>query len=315
LFLGSLGFMYFEGKKFLDSLYMTVVTVATVGYGDLVPTSIGGKLFTVVLIFVGVGYVMYMFSNIVEVMIEGDLRKYLGKRQMQKGLSRMDNHYIVCGHGRIGGVICQTLHDNNIPFVVIDNNPTEIQKVIELGYLEIEGNASEDSVLIEAGIKKAAGLISVVESDADNVYITLTAKGLNPNVKILVRSSGAPGAEIKLMRAGANKVISPYYLGARRMAQFVVKPNVVDFLELTMYSSSLGLSLEEILIPESAPFSGQTLIESGIRKLYDIIVIGVKMRDGDMRFNPKPDTVINAGDILIILGEKEQVINLKKFMR
>lgn len=306
--------MYFEGKMFLDSLYMTIVTVATVGYGDLVPRTLGGKLFTVVLIFVGVGYVMYMFSNIVEVMIEGDLRRYLGKRQMQKGLLKMDNHYIVCGHGRIGTVICQTLNENKIPFVVIDNNLAEIEKVIEMGYLQIAGDASEDSVLIEAGIKKAAGLISVVESDAENVYITLTAKGLNPNVKILVRSSGAPGADIKLMRAGANKVISPYFLGARRMAQFVVKPNVVDFLELTMYSSSLGLSLEEILIPDSASLTGKTLIDSGIRRLYDIIVIGVKLYDGEMHFNPKPDTIIHGGDILIVLGEKEQVAKLKESM-
>ena len=315
LLFGSGGFMYFEDKKFLDSLYMTIVTVATVGYGDLVPTSTGGKMFTVILIFVGVGYVMYMFSNIVEVMIEGGLREFLGKRQMQKGLSKMKNHYIVCGHGRIGQVICQTLHENNIPFVVIENNPAEIEEVIKKGFLEIEGDAAEDSVLVLAGIKKAKGLISVVESDAQNVYVTLTAKGLNPDVKILVRSSGAPGAEIKLMRAGADKVISPYYLGGRRMAQFIVKPNVIDFLELTMYTSSLGLSLEEILVTEKASIAGKTLVDSGIRKEHDIIVIGVKSYDTDMLFNPKPDTVINPGDILIVLGEKEQILKLSEKMQ
>ena len=312
LLFGSAGYMYFEGREFLDSLYMTIVTVATVGYGDLVPKTPGGKIFTVLLIFVGVGYVMYMFSNIVEVMIEGDLREYLGKRQMKKGLSKMRDHYIVCGHGRIGRVICQTLHDNDIAFVVIDNNPDEIEKVIDKGFLEIEGEASEDSVLLEAGIKKAIGLISVVESDAENVYITLTAKGLNPKVKTLVRSSGAPGAEIKLMRAGADKVISPYYFGGRRMAQFVVKPNVVDFLELTMYSPSLGLSLEEILVEETSLLAGKSLIDSGIRRDHDIIVIGVKPYEGEMLFNPKSDTIINGGDILIVLGEKEQITKLTK---
>lgn len=312
LIFGSSGYMFFERKGFLDALYMTIVTVATVGYGDLVPKSPGGKIFTVFLILVGVGYVMYMFSNIVEVMIEGGLRDFLGKRQMKKGLLKMRDHFIVCGHGRIGQVICQTLHENNIPFVVIDNNPAEIEDVIQKGFFEIEGDAAEDSVLVRAGIKKARGLVSVVESDAENVYVTLTAKGLNPDVKILVRSSGAPGAEIKLMRAGADKVISPYFLGGRRMAQFIVKPNVIDFLELAMYTSSLGLSLEEILVSENSSIVGKTLIDSGIRKKHDIIVIGVKTYSEDMLFNPKPDTVINAGDILIVLGEKDEIIKLKK---
>ena len=312
LLLGSIGYMVFEGRELLDAIYMTIVTVSTVGYGDLVPMSPGGKVFTILLIVVGVGYVLYMFSYVVEVMVEGGFREYLGKRQMKKGLMKMRDHYIVCGHGRIGQVICQTLHENNLSFVVIDNDPKEIEEVKRKGFFEIRGNAAEDAILVKAGIKRARGLISVVESDAENVYVTLTAKGLNPDVKILVRSSGAPGAEIKLMRAGADKVISPYFLGGRRMAQYIVRPNVTDFLELTMYTSTLGLSLEEILITEKAPCSGKTLVESGIRKEHDIIVIGVKPSEGEMLFNPKPDTVIHTGDILIVLGEKDQIMQLTK---
>jgi len=310
LLLGSLGFMYFEDKNFLDSLYMTIITVSTVGYGDMVPVSPNGKMFTIFLVFAGVGYVMYMFSNIVEVVVEGGLREFLGKRQMKKGLLKMKNHYIICGHGRIGKVICQTLHENKIPFVVIDNNSDEIEKVIQKGFFEIEGNATEDAILIKAGIEKARGLISVVKSDAENVYVTLTAKGLNPDVRILARSSGASGAEIKLMRAGADKVISPYFFGGRKMAQFITKPNVTDFLELTMYTSSLGLSLEEILVTERASIVGKTLIESGIRKKYDIIVIGIKPADKEMVFNPRADMIINNDDILIVLGEKDQIFKL-----
>ena len=306
--------MYFEHKGFSDALYMTIVTISTVGYGDLVPISPGGRMFTVLLILVGVGYVMYMFGYVVEMMVEGGLREFLGKRQMKKGLLKMQNHYIVCGHGRIGQVICQTLHENNISFVVIDKDPAEIEDLIQKGFLEIEGDAAEDSILVKAGIKKAKGLISVVESDAENVYVTLSAKGLNPDIKILVRSSGAQGAETKLMRAGADKVISPYFLGGRRMAQFIVRPNVIDFIELTMYTSSLGLSLEEILVSKRASFVDKTLLETNIRKDYDIIVIGIKPSGVDMVFNPKPGTVINAGDILIVLGEKDQIVRLMKSM-
>lgn len=314
LLCGSAGFMYLEDKVFIDALYMTIVTVSTVGYGDMVPTSPGGKMFNILLIFVGVGYVMYMFGYIVEMMVGGELREFLGERQMKKGLLKMRNHYIVCGHGRIGQVICQTLHENNIPFVVIDNDPVEIENVIQKGFFEIEGDAAEDAVLVQAGIEKAKGLISVVESDAKNVYVTLTAKGLNPNVNTLVRSSGAPGAEIKLMRAGADKVISPYFLGGRKMAQFIVRPNVIDFIELTMYTSSLGLSLEEILVSKGASIVGKTLIETDIRKEHDIIVIGIKPSDTEMVFNPTPDTVINDGDILIVLGEKDQILKLTEKM-
>lgn len=312
---GTLGYMFLEGYNFTDALYLTIITVATVGYGDMVPHHPGGKILTVLLVLVGVSFVMYMFSKIVEAMVEGGLREILGKRQMKKQLSKLNNHYIVCGHGRIGGVICQTLYDNGKSFVVIENKQDEIQKILDMGYVAIEGEASQDEILLQAGIKRARGLITVVSSDADNVFVTLTAKGLNPQINVLARSSGATGAEAKLKRAGADKVISPYFIGGRRMAQCILRPNVTDFIDLTMYTPDMELCLDEILITEKTPLHGQTLMQSNLRKKYDIIVIGIKRTGHDMQFNPKPESTILSGDILIVLGKNDQISALEKDMK
>ncbi len=312
---GTLGYMFLEDYEFTDALYLTIITVATVGYGDMVPHHPGGKLLTVVLVLVGVSFVMYMFSKIVEAMVEGGLREILGKRQMKKQLSKLHDHYIVCGHGRIGSVICQTLHDAGKSFVVIENNADEIQKIMANDYVVIEGEASQDDILVEAGIKRAVALIAVVSSDADNVFITLTAKGINPKITVLARSSGAKGTETKLKRAGADKVISPYFIGGRRMAQFMLRPNVLDFIDLAMYTSDMSLRLDEILVTEKAPINGQTLMQSNLRKKYDIIVIGIKRSGESMQFNPKPETTILSGDILIVLGMDDQISALEKEMK
>ncbi len=315
LFSGTFGYIYLEHYDFTDALYLTIITVATVGYGDMVPVTSGGKLLTVVLVLVGVSFVMYMFGKIIENMVEGGLREILGKRQMKKQLQHLSNHYIVCGHGRIGSIICATLHDNKKDFVVIENDAEELHAIQAKGYVKIKGEASNDNILIEAGIERASGLIAVVSTDADNVFITLTAKGLNEKIKVLARSSGANGAEIKLKRAGADKVISPYYIGGRRMAQSMLRPNVTDFIDLAMYTSDLSLRLEEILVTESAPINGLSLLQSNLRKKYNIIVIGIKRKEGEMQFNPTPDTVILAKDILIVLGQNQQISDLKKEMR
>jgi len=315
LFSGTFGYIYLEQYDFTDALYLTIITVATVGYGDMVPVTSGGKLLTVVLVLVGVSFVMYMFGKIIENMVEGGLREILGKRHMKKQLQHLSNHYIVCGHGRIGSIICETLHDNNQDFVVIEKDDEELQEIQEKGYVNIKGEASNDDILIEAGIERASGLIAVVSSDADNVFITLTAKGLNDNIKVLARSSGANGAEIKLKRAGADKVISPYYIGGRRMAQSMLRPNVTDFIDLAMYTSDLSLRLEEIMVTGNAPINGLSLLQSNLRQKFNIIVIGIKRRKREMQFNPKPDTVILAEDILIVLGQNQQISELKKEMQ
>ena len=264
LMFGSFGYMVIEDMSFLEALYMTVITITTVGYREIVDLHPLGKVFTMVLILVGVGLILYVFGKVTETVVEGGLRTILGKINVKKKVAKLKNHYIVCGFGRIGKVICKILHENNRPFVVIENNPEEIPEINEHGYLAIEGEASDDEVLINAGVKRARGLISVASSDAANVYISLTARGLNPDLFILARSSGDEGAEKKLLRAGADKVISPYFIGACRMAQFVVRPTVIDFIDLTVGAGQLGLRLEELTLSEEAKCVNMPLQQSGV---------------------------------------------------
>ena len=312
LVIGPAGYIFLESTSFLDGLYLTIITISTVGYGDIAPTTPTGRLFTVLLIFSGVGYVMYMFSQITEAMVEGGLQRFVERRKMHKKMTRLHNHYIVCGFGRIGQEICSILRENNRPFVVIENDVEVIREIDQLGYIELQGDASDDDILLEAGIKNARGLVAVVSTDAENLYITLTARGINPNLFILTRSSGTPGVAKKLERAGATKVISPYSIGARRMAQLIVRPTVVDFLDLAMQAGELGLCMEELLVTAQTSFVNTTLMKSGLRSKYDIIVVAIKRPDIPMIFNPGPNTEIQQNDILIVLGDNQQVSALEK---
>ncbi len=312
LLTGVVGYMYFENISMVDAFYMTVITISTVGYGDMVPVHTSGKLFTVFMVFCGVGYVMYMFSKIMETVVEGGLRELMGKRLMAKELARLKDHYIVCGYGRIGKVICSTLDENERRFVVIESDAEEYRNIADAGYTVIKGDASEDEILKQAGIDNAKGLIAVVSTDADNVFITLTARGLSRDINIMARSSGAQGSKRKLKRAGADCVISPYTIGGMRMAHSVIRPNVIDFLEATMAVDDYNLQIEELAVSETAHLQGKTLMDSNIRKSFDIIVIGIKRGSEKMLFNPKPDTVILGKDILIVLGKRQQIAELKK---
>lgn len=233
---------------------------------------------------------------------------------MEKKVSGLKKHYIVCGFGRIGRGICKILKENNRDFVIIEKDPVELQKINDLGYLALEGEASVDDVLLKARINEARGLIAVVTSDADNVYISLTARGLNPNLYIMARSSGEEGAETKLLRAGANKVISPYYIGACRMAQQLVRPTVIDFIDLAVNTSTheLGLRLEELAVSAKAKIVNMPLQSSGIRKKYDLIVVAIKRENGEMLFNPNPQSMLLPGDIMVVLGEQEHIKGLEQ---
>ncbi len=312
LIYGTTGYMLIENMNLTDAVFMTVISITTVGFSEVSPLTATGKYFTVVLIFGGVGFFLYMVSLITETMIAGGLRTFLGRKQMEKKLNAMNNHYIVCGFGRIGKVISKILHENHRPFLIIENNPEEIAAIKELGYLVLDGDSTNDDMLKKAHIMDAKALIAVTSSDADNVYIILSAKGLKPEIFILARSSGKKGAETKLLRAGANKVFSPYEIGARRMAQSLVRPTVIDFIDLTVHDGELGLRLEELQVSEKATFANKTLMDSGIRSEHDLIVVAIKRQQGEMLFNPSPKTEILAGDILVVLGEHLNIQGLEK---
>jgi len=312
LIYGTSGYMFLEDMSLTDSIYMTVISITTVGFSEVRPLSPAGKYFTVVLIFGGVGFFLYMVSLITEAMLAGGLHTFLGRKNMEKKLNVMKDHYIVCGFGRIGKVISKILHENNRPFMIIENNPEEIAAIKELGYLVLEGDSTNDDMLNKAHIMDAKSLIAVTSSDADNVYIILSARGLKSEIYILARSSGKKGAETKLLRAGANKVFSPYEIGARRMAQSLLRPTVIDFIDLTVHEGELGLRLEELQVSDEATFANKTLMDSGIRSEHDLIVVAIKRLKGEMLFNPNPNTEILPGDILVVLGEHVNIQALEK---
>lgn len=311
---GTFGYMFIEHSSFIDSLYMTMITISTIGYGEIFPLSTMGRIFTMVLILVGVGFVMFMFSKITEAVVGGELRALYGRLNMKNKVFGLTDHYIICGFGRIGRVICHLLKEADKAFVVIENNPEVIQELADLNYLFLDGEASSDDTLLEAGVERAKGLISVVSTDADNVYITLSARGLNNDLYIMARSSGTDGGETKLLRAGANRVISPYYIGACRMAQQILRPTVTDFIDLTVHSGELGLRMEELTVSDHGSIVNTTVKDSNIRRDFNLIVVAIKRDQGEMLFNPNPSSMILTNDTLIVLGDYNKIKELEKLI-
>ena len=312
--IGIGGYMVIEGWNFFDSLYMVVITLATVGFGETHPLTFHGRIFTIVLILVWAGIGFYALSSIIQPIIEGEIRKVLGRKKLEKEIRNLKDHYIVCGFGRMGSYISRELRNASVSYIIIEKDERLREKLERENYLYLYGNASEDEVLIEAGVKKARGLVAVVASDADNVYITLTARQLNPNLFILARSTNE-SSERKLQQAGANKVISPYQMGAVRMVQAILRPAVVDFIEIAFHGKSMELQCEEFLVKPNSSLVGSSLQEAEIRKNLGVIIVAIKGTSGKMVFNPSRDVRINAGDTLITLGEKKDLVRLEKILQ
>jgi len=297
---GTLGYMFIEGWDLVDSLYMTIITLASVGYKEVHDLSFNGRIFTIVLIIGGVGTVAYALTSAARIIIEGELQDVFGRRRLEKKIKGLKDHYIICGYGRMGKIICKELSEKNQKFVVIEKK-TDLMADTE-DILIIQGDATSDEVLKEVGIDKAKGLISVLPTDAENLFVVLSARGLNPHLLIVARA-GEEGSEKKLLRAGADKVVSPYHIGGLRIAHTILKPAVVDFIEFATKSDNIDLQMEEIIIQEASELSGLTLDECGIGRELGIIIVAIKKTDGDLRFNPTFRSTINAGDTLIALGE------------
>jgi len=313
LFLGSLGFVWLEGWSFFDGLYMTVTTLTTVGYGEVHPLSHTGRIYNMLLILAGMGVMLYIVSSLARVVVEGEIRQALGKRKLLTRIKKLKGHYIICGFGRIGEIIARQLKERGIPLVVVENNPEHVSRLEESGYSFVVGDATREEVLQEAGIERASGLVSVVHSDADNVYITLTARSLKPDLYIVARAEER-GAEQKLKRAGADKVESPYEIGGRKMAYAILRPTVTTFMELAM-AEGVDLSMEEVAVEPTSPLIGLALKDSGIRRDLDIIVVAIKRASGEMLYNPTPDTQIEGEDTLVVLGMRQNLEALEKLVQ
>ncbi len=311
LFLGTAGFNIIEGWDFLDALYTTVTTISTVGYGDFYPQTTGGKFFVIILVFIGVGTMLYTVSLFAQTVVEGRMRELLGRGKLQKTIEKMKDHYIICGCGRIGNLICKELRQEKVPFVVIDDDPMVIQKVAEDGFVYYKGDATEDKTLVEAGVKRARGIVCVLPKDAQNLYVILTARELNPKIYILSRAE-EEASEHRLLRAGADRVMSPYTLGGVRMAMAILRPAMLDFIEITTSRQSLELRMEELPICEGSTVIGKTLEEAEIRQRYGLIIVAVKKDTGGMIFNPLASYVIQRGDKLISLGEERNVTRFSR---
>ncbi|HNY49350.1 MAG TPA: potassium channel protein [Smithella sp.] len=309
IIIGTVGFHIIEGWSFVDSFYLCMATLSTVGYGDFVPASTAGKLFAVFVIIFGVGMMFYTLVLIAETFIEGRLRYVLGGGKLERIIEKMHNHYIICGGGRIGFLICRELMAGKVPCLIIDNHPDVIQKAQDEGFIYCKGDATQDKVLLAAGIKRAKGIICVLPSDAENLYVILTAKELNQKIYIMARSEEEE-SEHRLLRAGADKVMSPYTLGGVRMAMAIMRPAMLDFIEITTSRQSLELRMEEISIGKNSHLVAKTLEDSGIRKQFGLIIVAVKKESGKMMFNPLASYIIEAGDRLIAMGEDE---NVKQF--
>jgi voltage-gated potassium channel len=308
---GCLGFMVIEGWNALDALYMTIISVTTVGFQEVHPLSLPGKIFTMFLIVSGVGFILYFLGSIARMMVEGTIKDVLGRRKLEKQISQISGHYIVCGFGRIGRTVSQLLREKPMEVVVIEKDPGCIPLFQEKNILYVSGEATSEENLLKAGLLKARGLVAAASSDADNVYITLTARGLNPGLFILARAA-EESSIIKLTRAGADKVASPYDIGARSMANTILRPTVIDFIELAMHNRSLDLQMEELTVGEKSEMKNLTLMESAIRKDFDLIVVAIKKGTGEMIFNPSSQAKIQVGDILVALGDRENLTRLEK---
>ena len=313
LILGTSGYVAIEGWEIIDAVYMTVITITTVGFREVRDVSEAGRIFTLIIIFMGMGIMAYTLGMVAQVMVDFQVRSIFGRRKLGSKIKSLKNHYIVCGYGRIGRIIAQELKENGIPLLVIDNNPESKQALDSNEIPYIIDDATSEDILLEAGIERAKGLVAVVLSDADNLFITMSGRVLNPELFILARTD-EDHARRKLLRAGANHVVMPYRIGGQKMAHTIIRPAVTEFLEFTVDDQDMDLKMEELLVGEKSRLDGVTLAESSIRQEMNIIIVAIRKKDGGMKFNPSSESRIEMGDTLIALGHSNDLGRLSSIL-
>jgi len=317
LSIGTIGYPLIEGEPWshFDGFYMTAITLTTIGYGELYPLSMAGRLFTVALAYGGIFTLAYFMTELVRSVLTGELRNLLGKSRMIEELSRLSQHIIVCGHGRMGKIVCEELERQQSPFVVIDIAPMPAAEEWRYRHgVYLHGNATEDEILRQAGIERASALITTVGTDSENLYITLSARLLNPKLIIVARAEEEP-AESKLRKVGANKVISPYLAGGHRAVQAVLQPAVFQFLHAKKAPHLEGMQIEEIFVRAGSTLVGQTLGGARLRQQLGIVILGIVEKDGQALYNPDGTAEIPVEATLIALGPTQKLRELHRLAR
>jgi voltage-gated potassium channel len=312
---GILGYVVFEGWSFTDALYMTVITLTTVGYREVHVLDASGQLWTMLLLITGVGTLFYAAVSSVELVVEGTVRGYFGRRRVKAAIGRLNSHYILCGYGKVGKQVAREFAADDVPFVVVEQDQDILEECLAEGNLALLGEASDDDVLQEAGILRAEGLIAAVDSDADNVFVVLSARKLNPKLHIVARASSDESAA-KLEIAGADRTLSPYAVGGRRLASLATQPLVVDFLDVvTRGEKGLEFRLEEFSVPEHSAIAEHTIGELKIGERTGAIVLAMRTSEGNFDTTPAAGDRLRAGDTLIVLGSRGQIERLEQLMR
>ena len=297
--------MVFERWNFIDSLFMVLTSITTVGYEEVHPLDTVGRVFTMTVIVGGVGTMLYTLGIFGELLVDGRLGRYARMRGMERRIADLKDHFIVCGYGRMGTRVTQEFRQLETPFVVVESNAESLERLRGADLLYVEGDATSDESLLKAGILRAKGLVTAVDSDERNVFITLTARALNPALFIVARSSFQDSVE-KLRRAGANQVVSPYLMGAHRMAAMAVRPVAVDVLDTVLNGENIDLVIEELLVPSASRLLGRSLADSGMREA-GANILAIRKRSGQLRINPPDSQVLESDDLLVAIGTRKQM--------
>lgn len=314
LAVGTAGYVLVEDWSAFDALYMSAITITTVGYLEVHPLSDGGRIFTMAYLLVGVFSLFYVATAIIRSIVSGEVRAHLGRQLMERTLAGLEGHVVVCGLGRMGRIVCEEFSAMEMRFVVIDRDASLVQDLNIPHGIGLAGDATSDAVLRKAGVERAKTLVTLAASDADNLYIVMSARLLNDKLHIVARAADEE-AETKLQRAGANRVVSPYVIGGQRVAQAVLRPAVLDFLELATREDFQELQIEEVAIAPRGALVGARIDDKRIRQELGVMVVAVRKPSGEMQFNPRPDTTLAAGEVLIVLGHKEQLARLENLAR
>ena len=306
---GTFGYVVIEGWSVWDAFYMTIISVTTAGYREVHPMSRAGEMFTSVVLVLGVSTALYTFTTFMAKVVEGDLQGRWVRRRRARMLDELEQHFIICGFGRIGRIIAEEFARQSVPFVIVERDAARVHEALEAGYLAVAADAANELALHRIRISHARGLIAAVSTDAENVYAVLTARLQRPDLFIIGRAE-TEDAKAKLVKAGADRVISPYQIGGLQLAQTALRPAVVDFVQLATSSDNLELNMEQIRIGESAELAGKSIVDAALRQRFGVVVVGIQRADGSMEFNPPPEASMQPGDHLVVLGKTEDLREL-----